>query len=85
MTRFSQTNSGIRPERHARTAQTDDRRDDVDRRADAAESRDEQAERPVVGAVARREGLRGQRRVGEPADVGRVAAPYSPFAPSTLK
>ena len=28
---------------------------------------------PVVGAVARRERLRGQRRVREPSDVGRVA------------
>ena len=30
-------------------------------------------ERPVVGAVAGREELRGQRRVGEPAHIGRGA------------
>ena len=67
-------------ERHAGTAHAQDGRDDVDRRADAAESGDEQRDRPVVGAVALRERLRGEWRVGEPAHIGRAARARQPFA-----
>ncbi len=41
---------------------------------------DQQADDPVVGAVSRREGLRRERRVGEPANVGRRARPIQPIS-----
>ena len=60
-------------EGHARAAETDDGSDKVDGGADAAESRDKQAEGPEIGAVADRKCLCGEWSVSKPADVRRAA------------
>ncbi len=73
MTRFSQANSGMRSQRHARTAHAEDGGHDVQRRADAADAAHQQTDDPIVGAVSRRKCLCGQRCVGEPADIGSAA------------
>ena len=58
---------------HARAAHAEDGGDDVERGADGADAAEEDGEGPIVGAVAGREDLCGERSVGEPADVGRGA------------
>ena len=58
---------------HARAAHAECGGHDVERGADGADAAQQNAERPVVGAVAGREDLRGERRIGKPADVGRGA------------
>ena len=51
----------------------DDRRHNVEGSADGADSAEQDAQRPVVGAVAGRENLRGQRSIGKPANIRRGA------------
>jgi hypothetical protein len=59
--------------RHAGRAHADDRDDQVHRRHQRADAADEEADHVEVGAVAGVVRQRGERRVGEPADVGRAA------------
>ena len=67
-------------QRHSRAAHAQDRGQNVDRRADAAECRRPAGQRPEIGAVAGRECLRGQRRVREPSHIRRVARPIQAVA-----
>src|SRR5258705_11705514 len=60
-------------ERHTGTPHAQHCRDDVDRCRDAPESRDQQRDGPVIGAVTRRKRTRGQRSVGEPSHVWSVS------------
>ncbi len=55
---------------HALAAHADDGGYDVECGSDASYAAEEDGQRPVVGAVARREYFGCQRSVGEPADVG---------------
>ena len=74
ITRFIQASSGMRAELHARAAHAQDRGDEIHAAPPiAADSREQKDERPIVRAVARREGRRRERRVGEPAHVRRAA------------
>ena len=61
-------------ERHAVAAHRENRGNEIHGRADAADACDEQRQRPIVGAVARRKGRRSERRVSEPSYVGRAAS-----------
>src|SRR6267143_194698 len=63
------------PQRHSRAAHASDRGDNIDRRADAAEPRNEQGQYPEIGAVPARECLRSQGRVGKPSDVRSASGP----------
>ena len=65
----------MRQERHALAAHAEDGGEDIDGGADAADAVDEQSDRPVVDGVPGREGPLGERRIGEPADIGRGARP----------
>ena len=56
---------------HALAAHAEDGGDNVQRGADGADAAEENRQRPVVGAVAGREDLRGERRIGKPADIRR--------------
>src|SRR5271167_51703 len=58
---------------HAGTAQAHDGGDKVDGGPDAAEPGDEEGQRPEIGAVADGKGFCGERRISEPANVGRAA------------
>ena len=58
---------------HAGAAHAENRGNDVDCGADAAEAGDEQRDGPVVSAVAGGKCTRGQRGVRPPAHVGSVA------------
>ena len=66
---------------HALAAHTEDRRHNVDAGGDAADATHQQAEDPVVGAVAAREGAFRQWGIGKPADVRRGASTVSPSPP----
>src|SRR5215813_14292169 len=54
---------------HTRTAQRDSGGDYVDGRDRTSDAREQQAQNPVVSAVAAREGPPSERRVSEPSDV----------------
>jgi hypothetical protein len=58
--------------RHAGRAQSQDRRDHVDRAEDRAQTGDHQTDDPQVGTDAGRVDRVVERRVGEPAEVGRA-------------
>src|SRR5713226_8104399 len=51
------------------------RHDNIDRRADAAEPRNEQGYYPEIGAMPARECLRSQGRVGKPSHVRSISSP----------
>src|SRR5712672_4854374 len=60
-------------ERHTGTPHAQHCRDDIDRCRDAPESRDQQRDGPVIGAVTRRKRARGQGSVSEPSHVWSVS------------
>ena len=68
-------------EGHSGAAHGNDGGDDVDRGADAAETGDQQAQSPEIGAVAGRECQRSQRRIGKPAHVRSVAGAVEAVGP----
>ena len=85
ITRFSQTNSGIFP-----SVMPGQRMHRIVVRMLIAvpmlpNAGDQERQRPVIGAVSARECLRGQRRVGEPSHVGRVARAIEAVAAEKLK
>ena len=65
---------------HAGTAQAKDGGNKVDGGTDAAETGDQEAECPEIGAVAKGKCFCGQRSVGEPANVRRGADAIEPIA-----
>ena len=73
MMRLIQAKSGICEQRHAAAAHAENRRDDIGRRSDGAESADQYAENPIVRAVPFRECPGGQRSISKPADIWRTA------------
>ena len=72
-TSISHTKSGMREQRHAAAAHGERRGENIDGRAQRAEAAHDERQRPVIGVVAGRECFGGERRVGQPAHVGRVA------------
>ena len=84
--RIIHTKRGMRPSVMPGHAHGEDRGDQVDARSRSSRTPlTRMRQIPVVGALPRREGAAGQRRVGEPADVGRRAGAVQPVAAEKLK
>ncbi len=73
------------PQRHSRAAHAQNRGDNIDRRADAAEPRNQQAQCPEIRAVSWRKRLRSEWRVGKPSDIRSASGPVQTIGTEETK